>query len=183
MKRSARKNKIIHGTGLAVLDIILIKGETMPLFQAGGTCANVINMLAYFGWDAQLELRREKQRLYAAGRFDNFEQVTDLNSVSLGESLKATQRLVLLGDPGAGKTTLVRWLVTAYLLKMKADPDFAELPDVATLPDKACLPVLIRCRELDESCFTGALDDILRQTLRKAQMTVQEADIYNRNLF
>jgi hypothetical protein len=125
----------------------------------------------------QLESRREKQRLYAAGRFGDFEQDTDLKSVSVGERLKAAQRLVLLGDPGAGKTTLVRWLVTAYLLKMKADPDFAELPDVATLPDKEWLPVLIRCRELDESCFTGALDDILRQTLRKAQMTTQEADI------
>ncbi|MEK8019225.1 MAG: NACHT domain-containing protein, partial [Candidatus Parabeggiatoa sp.] len=125
----------------------------------------------------QLESRREKQRLYAASRFGDFEQETDLKSVSLGERLKATQRLVLLGDPGAGKTTLVRWLVTAYLLKMKDDPDFAELPDVATLPDKEWLPVLILCRELDETCFTGALDDILRQTLRKTQMTKQEADI------
>jgi hypothetical protein len=60
---------------------------------------------------------------------------------------------------------------------MKADPDLAKLPDVATLPDKEWLPILIRCRELDETCFTGALDDILRQTLRKAQMTEQEADI------
>jgi HEAT repeat protein len=125
----------------------------------------------------QLESRREKQRLYAAGRFGNLSQGTDLKRVSVGERIDAAQRLVVLGDPGAGKTTLIRWLVTAYLLKMKADPDFAELPDVATLPDKAWLPVLIRCRELDESCFTGALDDILRQTLRRAQMTEQEADI------
>ncbi len=125
----------------------------------------------------QLESRREKQRLYAAGRFGDLSQDTDLQRVSVGERIDAAQRLVVLGDPGAGKTTLVRWLVTAYLLKMKADPDFAELPDVATLPDKEWLPVLIRCRELDESCFTGALDDILRQTLRRAQLTEQEADI------
>jgi hypothetical protein len=125
----------------------------------------------------KLEWRREKQRLYAAGRFNDFEQVTDLNSVSVGERLNAAQRLVVLGDPGAGKTTLLRWLVTAYLLKMKADPDLDKLPDVATLPDKAWLPVLIRCRELDESASQSALDDILGQTLRKAQMTQQEADI------
>jgi len=125
----------------------------------------------------KLESRREKQRLYAAGRFGDLSQGTDLTRVSVGERIDVAQRLVVLGDPGAGKTTLIRWLVTAYLLKMKADPDFAELPDVTTLPDKDWLPVLIRCRELDESCFTGALDDILRQTLRKAQMTEQEADI------
>jgi len=123
----------------------------------------------------QLESRREKQRLYAAGRYS--EQITDLKRVSVGKRLTAAQRLVVLGDPGAGKTTLVRWLVTAYLLKMKADPDLAKLPDVATLPDKDWLPVLIRCRELDETGFTGALDDILRQTLLKAQLTTQEADI------
>jgi len=125
----------------------------------------------------QLESRRERQRLYAAGRFSENEQNTDLNRVSVGERLTAAQHLVVLGDPGAGKTTLVRWLVTAYLLKMKADPDLAKLPDVATLPDKDWLPILIRCRELDDTCFTGTLDDILRQTLRKAQMTAQEADI------
>jgi fructokinase len=54
MKRNV---KIIHGTGLTVLDIIIIKGETKPRFQVGGTCANVINMLAYFGWDAHLLAR------------------------------------------------------------------------------------------------------------------------------
>ncbi|EDN70567.1 signal transduction protein with Nacht domain [Beggiatoa sp. PS] len=126
---------------------------------------------------AQLESRREKQRLYAAGRLPDDEQADDLQRVSVGERLTVAQRLVVLGDPGAGKTTLVRWLVTAYLLKMKADPDFAKLPDVATLPEKEWLPILIRCRELDDTCFTGTLDDILRQTLRKAQMTEQEADI------
>jgi hypothetical protein len=123
-----------------------------------------------------LETRREKQRLYAAGRLTNAKPETDLK-VSVGERLTAAQRLVVLGDPGAGKTTLLRWLVTAYLLKMKADPELAELPDVATLPDKDWLPILIRCRELDETGFTGVLDDILRQTLRKAQMTEQEAKI------
>jgi hypothetical protein len=125
----------------------------------------------------QLESRREKQRLYAAGRLRDDEQADDLQRVSVGERLTAAQRLVVLGDPGAGKTTLMRWLVTAYLLKMKADSDLDKLPDVATLPAKDWLPILIRCRELDETCFTGTLDDILRQTLRKAQMTKQEADI------
>jgi HEAT repeat protein len=119
----------------------------------------------------QLESRREYQRLVAAGRVTERKEKEKLDRVSIGERLQQTRRFVVLGDPGAGKTTLVRWLVTAYLLKMKQDPDFAKLPDVVTLPEPEWLPVLIRCRELDEQGLNGGLDDILRQTLRKAEMT------------
>ncbi len=95
--------------------------------------------------------------------------------VPLGSRLAAARRLVVLGDPGAGKSTLLRWIATAYLLRLKGDPDWRELPDVATLPDADWLPVLVRCRDLDQHCLNGALDDVLSHTLRKAELSDSEA--------
>lgn len=116
----------------------------------------------------KLELRRESERLQAAGREKGERE--NLDRVAVGKRLQQNSHFVVLGDPGAGKTTLIRWLVTAYLLKMKQDVDFAQLPDVKTLPDRAWLPILIRCRELDEDSLRGGLDDMLRQTLKKAEL-------------
>ncbi|WP_291717356.1 NACHT domain-containing protein [Magnetospirillum sp. 64-120] len=91
----------------------------------------------------------------------------------VGERLGAAGRLMILGDPGAGKTTLTRWIATAYLLRLKADPALAELPDVATLPEADLLPIVIRCRDLDGK--TGTLEQMLTRTLRAAELSTQEA--------
>ncbi len=117
-------------------------------------------------WE-KLETRRMAQRRGRVAR--------ERERVSVGERLGAARRLVVLGDPGAGKTTLTRWIATAYLLRLKQDPEWRELPDVQTLPDQDWLPILVRCRELDEHCVNGNLDDILKHTLRKAELSEQEA--------
>jgi len=102
--------------------------------------------------------------------------------VPLGERLAAARRLVVLGDPGAGKTTLLRWLATAYLLRLRRDPDLGQLPAVETLPDEDWLPVIVRCRDLTEECASGALDDVLGHTLRKAELSPEEASALRRLL-
>ena len=96
--------------------------------------------------------------------------------VPVGERLQASQRLVILGDPGSGKTTLVRWLATAYLLRLHSDPEHAALPDVSTLPNRDLLPIVVRCRDLDANAVGGSLDDFLQRTFRKSEMTQSEAD-------
>ncbi|NEB05750.1 NACHT domain-containing protein [Streptomyces sp. SID13726] len=96
---------------------------------------------------------------------------------SIGRRLEQSKRLVVLGDPGAGKSTMLRWIATAYLLRLKADPDWRELPDVDTLPDADWLPLLIRCREIDEGQGLGSLEDIVRRQLRHdAQSRFSEAE-------
>ncbi|MEH2023460.1 HEAT repeat domain-containing protein [Nostoc sp.] len=94
--------------------------------------------------------------------------------VPVGERLAKARRLVVLGDPGAGKTTMIRWITTAYLLRLKQDPDWKDLPDVSTLPDEDWLPIIIRCRDLKDDSLSGSLDDILHYTLRKAEMSEPE---------
>jgi hypothetical protein len=69
---------------------------------------------------------------------------------------------------------MVRWIATAYLLRLRQDPDWEDLPDVATLPDEDWLPIIVRCRDLDPSCM-GSLNDVLRHILRKAEMTEAES--------
>jgi HEAT repeat protein len=123
-----------------------------------------------------IEKRRNaiQRQLAGWGKPDKDKREDKGNRVPIGERLAKAQRLVVLGDPGAGKTTMVRWIATAYLLKLKRDLDWKDLPDVSTLPDKDWLPIIVRCRDLDPSSLSGSLDDILGHTLRKAEMTVAE---------
>lgn len=117
----------------------------------------------------KIEKLREQMRQRGPGKNEEEQRAP------VGERLGKSRRLVLLGDPGAGKTTLVRWIATAYLLRLKKDPGFKELPDVKTLPDRDMLPMVVRCRDLDESCKTGTIDDVLCETFRKAHMTADES--------
>jgi hypothetical protein len=103
--------------------------------------------------------------------------LSEARRVSIGERLSQARRLVVLGDPGAGKTTLTRWITTAYLLRLRQDPDWKELNDVHTLPDEDWLPIIVRCRDLeDAACLGGSLDDVLRHTLRKAELSEEEGE-------
>jgi len=43
---------LIAGMGLVVLDIIINNGNKTPIFNVGGTCANVLAGLSFFGWES-----------------------------------------------------------------------------------------------------------------------------------
>jgi len=94
---------------------------------------------------------------------------------SVGERLAQSKHLVVLGDPGAGKSTMLRWIATAYLLRLKADPDWSQLPDVDTLPDADWLPLLIRCRDLDTSRIVGSLEEMIQHHLCDTEFSSEEA--------
>jgi len=132
--------------------------------------------------EAHWQTLEKRRRTYRWWQSKTREQGEEEERLPIGERLSAARRLVVLGDPGAGKSTLVRWIATAYLLRLKNDPEWEELPDVETLPRTNWLPILIRCRDLDHKSVTGALDDILSHTLRKAEMTEDESACFRNYL-
>lgn len=132
------------------------------------------------------EQRRELSRLAAASRAKGDEaEANKTTAQSLGELLGSADefatgvpRLAILGDPGGGKTTLLRWLATAWLLRSERPDDAAELPDIGSLPVDERLPILVRCRQLDrEQMGACALEDILRQTLHQMELKLSETDV------
>ena len=131
------------------------------------------------------EQQREQTRLIAAGRAEDKAGDDKISKRSLGELLTGVPefdaqpaRLVILGDPGGGKTTLLRWLATAWLLRAERPEDAAALPDAASLPDGEWLPILVRCRQLDRDRLGECtLADILLQTLRPMELKLPEADV------
>jgi formylglycine-generating enzyme required for sulfatase activity len=97
----------------------------------------------------------------------------------IGERLATSQRLVVLGDPGGGKTTMLRWLATVYLLRHKNDPAVDQIPDAQTLPTRPWIPVLIRCRDLGLADLCRAFTDVLWMHLTKTELQPEEAKIMN----
>ena len=57
----------------------------------------------------------EKHRVTSQrGRGPRQQKREERQRVAVGERLAQARRLVVLGDPGARKTTLTRWIATAY---------------------------------------------------------------------
>jgi HEAT repeat protein len=129
---------------------------------------------------AKLEQRRETRRQWEAGHLSPSQpdepSLPDSRS-PVGDRLQMSRRLVILGDPGSGKTTMLRWMATAYLLRYTGDSAFNQIPDAQTLPDRHWIPVLIRCRDLGDADLCRCFADFLTQHLHKSELLPEEADV------
>jgi HEAT repeat protein len=129
---------------------------------------------------ARLEDLREVRRHREAGHFfadENDKPARTESRSPVGKRLDVSRRLVVLGDPGGGKTTMLRWMATAYLLRHKDDVAFNKVPDTETLPKKSWIPVLIRCRDLGEEDLCRCFTDFLTQNLNKTELLPDEANV------
>ncbi|MFN7899595.1 MAG: SUMF1/EgtB/PvdO family nonheme iron enzyme [Synechococcaceae cyanobacterium] len=133
---------------------------------------------------AELEENRLAARLRQAGRVVGARPLaspTSTGGVALGDRLCDAQRLVVLGDPGGGKTTLLRWLATVYLLRFQSDAAAINaanaIPDSATLPQQNWVPVLLRCRDFHPSDLCRSFTDFLAVHLDKTELLPTEAKV------
>ncbi|WP_446008423.1 HEAT repeat domain-containing protein [Candidatus Electrothrix sp.] len=81
---------------------------------------------------------------------ENKEQLqVSTEKFSIGAELQRNPRLVVLGEAGAGKSTLTAWLVIAELLRRSDDPSCKDFPDIEELGSvKNRLPVIIQCNAI-----------------------------------
>jgi hypothetical protein len=142
---------------------------------------------------AELEENRLAARLRQAGRVAGARPSASpslTGGVALGDRLREAHRLVVLGDPGGGKTTLLRWLATVYLLRFQADAaaikaaDAAAIkkaadaiPDSATLPQRSWVPVLFRCRDFHPSDLCRSFNDFLTVHINKTELPEADAKV------
>jgi NACHT domain-containing protein/restriction endonuclease len=103
--------------------------------------------------------------------FGALERKEEHNGIAIGNCLAESKRLVILGEPGAGKTTLIGWIATFYLLCLNRSPDTQKIPGKETLPREDWLPIIVRCRDLDPDRLSQcSLKDILDQVLRRTEI-------------
>jgi HEAT repeat protein len=129
---------------------------------------------------AQLEQQRDTRRHREAGHLlpgESELRYRDVPQLPVGECLSTSRRLVVLGDPGGGKTTMLRWMATAYLLRYSEQPATDDIPDIHTLPDQHWIPVLIRCRDIGPEDLCRCFTDFLRQHLHKTALLPRDADV------
>ena len=90
----------------------------------------------------------------------------------LATQLEQAFRMVLLADPGAGKTTFVRWLVTGLLLRGVATINTTvEIPGAETLPKWGGVPVVVLCRNLDTDRDVASVQNSIFRSLQALEIS------------
>ena len=92
---------ICLGTGLISLDVLIRDGENIPLsYYVGGTCGNVMMILAHMGWEsypiARLDGTKDAKRVLADMHKNNVH--TDFVSTSDGKTPVIVQRNFITKD-------------------------------------------------------------------------------------
>ena len=122
----------------------------------------------------RLQLAGQNQYLYVPSRLDtrvhldkvfvslNIEsQGTDRPTFTEHTLLKAGNRLIVVGDPGSGKSSLIKWLLRNACREAISHPSRAQLPILIELKNLA-IPVQVASEELGPWLFKYLLGEVER---------------------
>lgn len=112
-------------------------------------------------------------------RLEQGRKITEVSTISVDETMASHRRLVVLGDPGCGKTTLLRYISLVYAREMARDD--GSVREHLGLNEAAMLPILLPLRQLgaflknnsDESTEGHrSILDLLHNQLRNERISV-----------
>lgn len=102
---------------------------------------------------------------------------------SLGERLDVAPRIVIVGDPGCGKTTLLASVAYRYALQALPEDQracFPNNPDThSTFPERLWVPVVLSCRELLDTHFdsSGGIKNLIEYQLRTQGYAPEDTEL------
>ncbi len=86
--RQTASQPTVFGLGLVALDVVLERGGSEPALYAGGTCANVLTILSYLGWNARPIARLGNDPAASVVRSDLRRWGVDLALSNMGPAAK-----------------------------------------------------------------------------------------------
>lgn len=125
--------------------------DVATLWQLEGITAP--DQYAAFAAMRRVIVRRPRMHMLQARSWQQLFGTTEERSLSLAEVVQRHQVVVLLGDPGSGKTTLGRWLVLQYARALHAGVERVQVradhvrPGADAAPidlDRPRLPIFVR---------------------------------------
>ena len=92
----------------------------------------------------------------------------------LGERLEIALRLVVVGDPGCGKTTLLSSITRHYAFRHLSETqqfspscDSGFRTNLDKFPDRSWIPLILSCRDLAKASLEGGLAPLIDEQLAK----------------
>jgi len=116
----------------------------------------------------------DEKNLRIDSRLKGYEYNKFQNSrIDVWKKIKENCRLLILGGPGIGKTTLLKQITNFYLLKYLKKED--RIRGTESFPDIDWFPLLIRCRDLDTSLKKISWGNIVSNCLERYELSKDEA--------
>lgn len=110
-------------------------------------CRNIASPREMTLEDFYVELPLEvEERFVQSEGWGNMQEGAVKRTAAIGDLLRESNCIAVLGNSGTGKSTLLNWLAYVNLFQQGAFPDGL---------------VLIRCRDLDQRMQEGSIEDIL----------------------
>ena len=118
------------------------------------------------GEELNLEEFRGFSKLVEAGKARESAKQSVKTRLTIKDLFGNNPRNVILGDPGSGKSTLVKWISLALIQNRNNKTFHSKISDSNSIPDENWLPIIIRCRELENYEIPFSFESIIDASIK-----------------